>query len=339
MKAMLSGNEYYAVGRLCITKKRFGQEGEWYEWLLVSPDGDLRYLQWEGSAWTLWEPYNPIDEPAAERLLEAFEGDEFPFDGGTGTADMAGKCAITSYEGAFPWRIALDEMVGYVRLTSAGDIYYAKVPEFGAPIWYRGRRLKQQEVLALFGQHYATKGLASRKVVSEGMQFLGICCLIAAIIAFVLLKMAPRMGVVVAEGDAPISVISSQGAWMGPYSMPASNRVYQLDLTTDLNSPGSWVAARLDPHAPANAYTGASQPLPVFVPAQFLPHAESTFRIAKAGWYYVRLSSSLEPADSSAQVHFSLRSGVLYTGYLLTFFIVFGILGLALITMAYLPRG
>lgn len=339
MKAMLSGTPYYVVGRLAFAKKGFGQDRQWYEWLLVSPDGDLRYLQWEGSGWIFWQPFSPIDEPATESLHEAHEGDQFPMDGNTAIASAAGSCAITGYEGAIPWRIAPDEMVNFARLESGPDIYYGKVPEFGHTVWFRGRRMAQPELFALFGMHYVAKGHFRRRATSRGLQFTGICCLIAAIIAWYFWHQSPRFGEDVASGNAPISVVSAQGAWMGPYNMPAGNRVYQLRLATDLATPGGWVAARLDDHAPPNAYTGSQQ---ANAPAAETPgeeHAESVFRVARAGWYYVRLSSSLEPSDTPAVVQFSLKSGVLYPGYLLFFWIVFGFAGLALVGAAYIPRG
>lgn len=339
MKAMLAGKPYYIVGRLSFTRKRFGQDGQWYEWLLLSPDGALLFLQWDGTSWVLWLPIMPVDEPASETLLEACEGDQFPLDGTTATATAAGACAISGYEGAIPWRIAPDEMVAYARLEGGGKIYYGKVPEFGHASWFRGRKLAQAEVFALFGQHYVAKSYFKHKVTSRGLQFMGICWLIAAIIAWVFWHLSPGFGIDVAQGTAPVSVVSAQGAWMGPYNMPAGNRVYQLHLSTDLDTPGGWVAARLDNHAPPNAYNGANQNMaPPEEEEANIQNAESVFRIGKAGWYYVRLSSSLEAPDTPAHISFSLKSGVLYSGYLLFFWIVAGLAGIAMLVVAYIPR-
>jgi len=119
-KARIDGKEYVAVGRLQFQQNDDGEIYSWEEWLLLSQDGEARYLEFDEGKWTLSGAFSPGDPPAAVQLAGAAQGSTLPVAGRYGQVTDAGVCRVSGIEGEIPWEVDTGDVVRYTEISVPG---------------------------------------------------------------------------------------------------------------------------------------------------------------------------------------------------------------------------
>ncbi|MBW3625599.1 MAG: DUF4178 domain-containing protein, partial [Armatimonadetes bacterium] len=132
MKTMIGGREFFAVGR--ILYKSVGDVYTWEEWVLLHPDGEARYLEYDEGKWTLTEAFHPDTAPSREELNNIRPDSEGDFHQTVKVNNLnakvadAGDCEVTAVEGEIPWEVKPGDRFRYVDLESGSAILSAEVP-------------------------------------------------------------------------------------------------------------------------------------------------------------------------------------------------------------------
>lgn len=332
METQLGGETFYAVGR--IIYKSVGEAYYWEEWVLLHPDGDMRYLEYDEGKWTLSEAFHPASAPSREELEKIkpdSEGDVFAtirINNLNVRVVDAGGCEVHAVEGEIPWDVKPKDRFRYVDGEGGGAFYSAEIPpeSSGDPVeWYKGRRLDDRAVFTMFNLRDLLDRLQGQEQKRGGRNFFGGLCLFAALLAFMgWLYGLTGGGRIVAQGSHPINQIGTEGVRFGPYTLEAPDRVYRLNLSSDLREAAAWVGATLE-HPDAGEFFDVS--------GEFWDetgydsdgywhessvNAREDFRVSQPSTVFVRLYAEPEAAQrtSGALASFSLQEGVLYPAYL-----------------------
>jgi hypothetical protein len=334
MTARIGGKEFYAVGRIRYVQTEEGETSYWEEWVLLNPDGDARYLEYDEGKWTLSEPFPPGQAPTAGELAGAAEGAGFTVDGRGVTVTDAGACRVQAVEGEIPWPVANGDPVRYVDMEGGNAFYSAELAPDGTVEWFRGQRLNDRAVFTLFDLRELIQALDRREAARGGRRSFGVVCLLAALVALCGWVTANSRGRVVAQGSAPLSAIGQEGARFGPYPLSAVGRVHRLRVSTDLTQSAAWVQAVVENEGAGELFgvsgdfwdeTGYDEDGAWH---EYNLRARSDFRLARAGNAYVRLYAQPEAAASGATASFVIEEGVLYPTYLGSFAIASFLLSL-----------
>lgn len=325
MKARIGGKEFVAVGRIGYTQREEGKTYAWEEWVLLDPDGDARYLEYDEGKWTLSGPFTPREAPSAVKLSGATEGNGFRIDGALATVKDAGDCQVSGVEGEIPWPVAAGQSLHFVDL-EAGSAFYSAELDGGEIEWFRGQRLDDRAVFTLFDQRELLAALDRREAALRSRRRFGLWCLLAALAALLGWGMAGANGKTVASGSASLAEIGPTGKRFGPYFLNAPGRVYRLRVSSNLSQAAAWVQAvieddvgeLLDTSGELWDESGSDEDGPWH---EYSLQAQSDFRLDRPGSVYVRLFVEPEAAagSGSATVTFAVEQGVLHPTYLAGF--------------------
>lgn len=339
MKAQIQGKEFFAVGRIRFTEKDDeGSVSNWEEWVLLHPDGQTYYLEYDEGKWTLTEDYEPAETPEGSRVANATESDMLRVDGRLCNVFSVGVCRAEAVEGEIPWQVPIGQPLRYVDMTGGDAIYSAEIPAGGSEVeWFRGRRLTDREVFTMFSLYDLLKALDKREQAQKGRRGFGLICLLAALVALVGWAFSYKQGRVVGQGSVPVGQIASEeGARFGPFRLTEKDRVYRLRISSNLTASAVWVQGALETDTAGEFFNvngdfwdesgydsdGAWH--------EYNLQARQDFRLSAPGEVYVRLyaepDSSATSAASAATVTFAIEEGVIYPTYLA----IFGFTGLAL---------
>jgi hypothetical protein len=145
MKAMIGGKEFWAIGLIRYEEPEDeGGTSVWYEWVLMNPDGDMRYLEYDEGRFTMTQPFD--GGMGLEGVFGAGDGAAFTIGGTRVLVQESGTCAIANFEGQIPWEIRRGEMLRYVDLTRGDTLFSAEMSaETGIIEWFKGRRVVRPE--------------------------------------------------------------------------------------------------------------------------------------------------------------------------------------------------
>lgn len=324
MTAQIGGKEFVAVGRIRYTQTEEGETYTWEEWVLLHPDGDAQYLEYDEGKWTLTEPFQPGEAPTAGEFSIAQEGARYQVDGQSVTVTDAGACRVAGVEGEIPWPVAKGDGVRYIDMEAGSALYSAEITDDEVE-WFRGRRLDDRAVFTLFDLRDLIAAQDRREQALKGRRFFGILCLLAGVLALIVWGVARGRGQVVAQGSAPLASIPPDGARFGPYTLTAAGRVHRLRVSSDLSQSAAWVQAVIEDDAGdlfnaggefwderGHDNEGAWH--------EYNLQAQSDFLLSQPGNVYVRVYAEPEAAGGSGgNVSFIVEQGVLYPPYLATF--------------------
>lgn len=335
MTARIGGKEYHNVGRIRYAQSEDGETYYWEEWVLLNPDGDVRYLEYDEGKWTLSAPFEPRQAPSEGILATISEGNSYPVDSLTVTVTDAGTCRVQAVEGEIPWPIQKGDQLRYVDMEGGGGFYSAELPGDGTAEWFRGQRLDSRAVYALFDLREMIAHEEKRDQARQGRRFFGIVCLLAGLTALLGWGCSGSRAKVVAQDSVVVSQIGPEGVRKGPYHLSAVGRVHRLRVSSSLTQTSTWVQAVLEDDTAGELFdvTGdlwdESGTDSDGAWHEYDLHSQSDFRLARAGNVYVRLYAEPEAAARSAgaPVSFVIEQGVLYPTYLATFGIVSVIVG------------
>lgn len=305
LRARIEGKEYVAVGRLAYDVTEDEVEYPWEEWVLLSQDGEARYLEFEEGKWVLSQAWP--DGPEVEKRV-CVEGAQIQTPVGEATCFAAGLGRLTGAEGEIPWPIQIGERVPYADFR-VGETVLSAEWDHGEVEWFRGRRLDSTQVLEMFGlKQMAAEQERIQNTTKDRARF-GCVSVVLAILAFSSFAWALNVpGRTVAVQSTTADKIPETGLplpklWLGP-----GGRVHRLELTTNgLSSSSLWVQAILEDDAGAVADHDAEfwdesgyDEDGVWHEWDFSSRTE--FRVSKPGFHQVRLKADPELAGSTAPV-------------------------------------
>ncbi|GAB4459986.1 MAG: hypothetical protein OHK0029_23290 [Armatimonadaceae bacterium] len=320
MKAMIGGKEFWAVGMIRYEEPEpEGGVSQWTEWVLMNPDGDIRYLEYDEGRWTLTEPIDPMDDGRLFGAFAASPGTVFTIGKYAPSVRETGTCSVDAFQGNIPWEIRRGERLRYVDLESDGGIVFSgELSEVtGEMEWFQGQRLEDRNVLTLFGLTHMLTELDRQQ--SRQKNFSGFGCLttILAVIAFLFAGFAGARGAPVGQGTISAAQIPEEGYRFGPYKLNAVNRVYRLRISSQLSSTAMWVQGVIE-NSDSSPFFDVNQEFwdesgtdSDGAWHEWVLTAEREFRLDQSREVYVRLFADPDAAASNAPVSFVLEEGVL----------------------------
>jgi hypothetical protein len=332
MKARIMGKEYAAIGRLLYEQNEEGEVYRWEEWVLLSQDGEARYLEFDEGKWTLSEAFHPGEAPSFAELAPATKGRSYRIGGMTANVSDAGTCRIYGVEGEVPWPVNPGQFLRFVDFEGGGGFFSAELDEREYEVeWYRGRRMGESAVFEMFGLKQEAQAAEARAATQKDRRSFGCMLVILALVAFIGGCGSGMGAKQVGQGQAVVSQIPDEGQRFGPYSLTKVGRVHRLTVGTNLTQTSCWVQAVVEDDSGELLDTEREFWDESGVDSDGAWHesdlrARREFRLTKSGSYYVRLFADPEAAATNAVVQFSLEEGVLFPTYL----IVFGVFSLVI---------
>jgi predicted RNA-binding Zn-ribbon protein involved in translation (DUF1610 family) len=337
MKAMIGGKEYITVGMIRYEEPEDeGGVSVWYEFVLLNPDNDVRYLEYDpgragAEQWTMTEPFAPMEGGALVGVFGAGEGSLHQINNHTFKIVESGTGTVAGFAGQIPWPIRLGEQIQYADMENGPQFVSGEISPDGEMEWFRGIRLNDREVLTHFGQQHLVTELNRREERQKGQSSFGCLTMLVAILAFFLAGMSGcNKGKIIASGSLPASQIDSEvGRRFGPYKLTQANRVYRLRVSTSLSS-SSMVVQGVIENADASPFFDVDGELwdESGYDSDGSWHESELnvareFRLDQPKEVYVRLYADPEAQAANAPVSFALEEGVMHWGPL----VIFGVAG------------
>lgn len=315
MKAQFRGREYEVTGRQVMRQNDEGTIYQWEEFVLVSPDGDLLYLEFDEGKWKVSEPFVPETPLEGAQLAALAEGSWISLDGHGALVTDAGVYQTVFAEGEFPWIIHLDRYVSFVDATYLNTFYSIGGTEDEIE-YYRGDMLSEQQVASMFGLNDWLRqierqgaGLRSRK------RFGGLCVALGTFsIIFWIASFFSGAPVPNASSSVDLARVGPDGARYGPFDLASRGRVHRLEIQGQMQEASNWVQAILEDEDEAELVgadkdmwdeSGSDSDGPWH---ESDLNASSDFVLVKPGGYYVRLYAEADPGRSlNGQASFVLR--------------------------------
>ena len=332
MSAKITGKAYVAVGRIQFEQMDDGTVYTWDETLLLSQDGEARYLEFDEGKWTISEGFNPSDAPAPHELMAASPGRTYRLQNLTVSVTDAGSCTVSAVEGEIPWEVERGSRNQFVDLEGGGGFFGAEIGSDGEVEWFRGRRMEEATILEMFGlKKEAEVAVGKQNARADRSKFGCLTSVLALVALFGGCAGSMNAGKVVASGSSVVSQIPADGKVFGPYNLTKANKVHRLKVSTSISQTSVWVQAVVEDKAGELFDTQADMWDETGYDDEGSWHEYSLnsskdFKVAQPGQYFVRLYAEPEPAAANATVNFALEEGVMYPTYL----IAFGVAGLIL---------
>jgi hypothetical protein len=333
MKATIGGKEFWAIGLIRFEEpEEEGGVSEWHEWVLMNPDGDIRYLEYDEGRWTMTGPFDP--GPGLEGVFGAGSGAVFNIGGKRAMIQETGVCRVDNFEGQIPWEIRRGESLRYADLTSGNTFFSAETsPETGLIEWFQGRRMDDREVLTIFGLEHVLTKLDRKQHVKGDRRFFGWICLALSLLAFILYGMSFGSGKVIAAGKTTGQQAGEDGYRFGPYNLDKVNRVYRLRISSQLSSTSMWVqgvveAADFGAVFDVNEEFWDESGYDDGSWHEWVLESHKEFRLDAPRQVFIRLYADPEAAAMNAPISFQLEEGVRYPRHFLTFGLIFSFVGI-----------
>jgi len=331
MKAKVMGKEYVAVGRLLYEQNDAGEVYRWEEWVLLSQDGEARYLEFDEGKWTMSEAFQPGAAPSFAELAPAAKGMSYQVGNMRASVSDAGICRVYGVEGEVPWPVDPGHFLRFVDFEGGGGFFSAELDESEQEVeWYRGRRLDESAVFEMFGLKKEAQAATGREDARKDRRGFGCMLVVLALVALIG-GCGVGAGRQVAAGESTAAMIPDEGRRFGPYKLTQVGRVHRLNVETSLTQTSMWVQAVVEDASgelfdAEREFWDESGTDSDGAWHESDLRASRDFRLAQAGNYYVRLFADPEAAATSAVVRFTLREAVIFPTYL----IIFGVFSLVL---------
>ncbi len=144
------GLSFFWEDRSYILRGVIGYSGEgatWYECLLVSEQGDVRWLEFDSGRWSLHEPFRPSapSDPSAQ-------SSSLELDGTRHQILDRGTMRVSYIEGELTWKLKKDEEVYWVDCQQVGVEWTENDIEF-----FKRQALSDYDVVKAFGNRIRPK--------------------------------------------------------------------------------------------------------------------------------------------------------------------------------------
>jgi hypothetical protein len=247
MKAKWQGQEFEATGRVVMQTTSDGETSTWEEWVLVSPEGSLLYLEFDEGKWKLSEPFVP-DRPVSPAEATIYSpGRILNLDGTSARVVDSATGEIAHVEGEFPWIVSVGRRSRYIDAVYLNRFYCIEWTDREIE-FFRGQFLDDRQVFIMFGLHHLVVALERRQAMLRSRLAFGGVCLLAGFVAFVFWAAALLMGnpVTGAAGTVALTQLGAEGVRYGPFQLTALNRVHRLEIEGRMRETSAWIAAVLE---------------------------------------------------------------------------------------------
>jgi hypothetical protein len=340
MKATYGGEEYEATGRQVMRQQEEGVTYTWEEWVLISPDGDLLYLEFDEGKWKIMRPFVPEQPLGPDELARLVPGAMIPVPGGSAMVQDTGFYRLVHAEGEFPYIVAPGRQLGFLDATRGGDVF--AIEWTGESVeFYRGRYVDVRQVYVMFNLHALVEALdRGERLLKQRRRFGGVCVGLSVLTLFVWLA-SLGSGTVAPGGLGTVDLAQAagpEGVRLGPVDLTAADRVHRLEVTGRMVGSSNWVQAVLEDETEQELLSAERDMWDESGYDSDGPwhesdlHASSDFVVRKPGRYYIRVYAEPEPGSvANGSASFVLRQRVLYPFYLglyglLTLFLGLGFL-------------
>ncbi|MFM7322615.1 MAG: DUF4178 domain-containing protein [Armatimonadota bacterium] len=324
LRGRLEGKEYVIVGRLSYDETQDDETWQWDEWVLLSQDGEARYLEYDEGKWTLAQAW--LDGPDYESAF-AQVGNEVTVSTGTAKIVEEGTGRLCGAEGEIPWPIRIGERVRYAEFKGPGIAKLSVEWSGGGDAeWYRGRPMTNLEVLQTFGLATMLEEQVRIEATKTDRKRFGCLGVLLALVSLVGWGWADRgTGMVVAQATVPSSRLADPTPVIQGVPLSPANRVHRLSLrTTGLSQSSLWVQALLED----------AEGLSVDTDAEFWDEtgfdedgawhesyvsSDMDFRVVKQGTYAVKLVADPETVGANYPVTVVLTARGMHPAPLLAF--------------------
>jgi hypothetical protein len=325
MKASYSGKEYELTGRQVMRQQDSDGVYTWEEWVLIAPDGDLLYLEFDEGKWKVSRLYTPQQPLGPDQLARFGPGSVIPLGNGALVSDH-GEYRAVHAEGEFPYVVIPNRPVRFLDAT-ARDAFYAVEWTEDAIEFYQGRYLDARQVFMFFGLHAEVAALDRQALTLVSRRRFGALCLVTSLVTLVMWMVALGSGrpVTNGTGTTPVARAVGEGVRFGPIPLAGGGRVHRLELNGSMREESNWVQAIVEDETEQELFASerdmwdeSGSDSDGYWHESDL-HASRDFVVRKPGNYYVRVYSEPDPGmtvGNSATVSFRLKDGVMYPLYL-----------------------
>lgn len=334
MKAMIGGKEFWAVGLIRYEEPDDDSTSTWYEWVLLNPDGDVRYLEYDEGNWTMTQPWETANTGPLVGAFGAGVGTTVPVDRGSATVRETGLCTVTAFQGEIPWPIRQGERLRYVDLDGPGGTMYSGeiAEDTGVMEWFQGNRLDDRAILVFFGLTHMITEMDRRGAKKNQQGFFGCITIVLAVVALIFCGFAGSRGKVIAQGSSTAAVVGEDGKRFGPYKLTQVNRVYRLRVSSAMTSTSMWVQGVVE-NSDASPFFDVDQEFWDESGSdsdgawhEWVLDASKDFRLDQPREVYVRLFADPEAAAANAPISFAIEEGVMDYGP----FLAYGLTGIGI---------
>lgn len=340
MKANHGGKEYEAAGRQVMQQRDEDGVYTWEEWVLIAPDGDLIYLEFDEGKWKMSRGFTPAQPLGPDQLQLFHPGSALPIGERGAMVTDSGTCRVAHSEGEFPYVTVPDRVVGFLD-AAAGDRFFSVEWTEDAVEWYEGRFLDARQVYVMFGLHRLVHAEDRRQRVLKSRKRFGGLCIALSVISFIGWLHALSSGVPAPNGRGSVSLAQAtgEGVRFGPIQLAGAGRIYRLQLSGRMREESNWVQAILEDDQEQELFSSERDMWDESGYDDGYWHesdlnASRDFLVKKPGKYYVRIFSEPEPGrapSGSASASFILKEKVVHPPYMAYFGILAFILGLGFV--------
>ena len=305
MKATYRGKEWELAGRQVCRQVDEGEVYTWEEYLLVAPDGDVLYLEYDEGKWKVSEPFTPDRVYSPAELSVFHEGSRINLDGAQRLVSDSGNYEIVFAEGDFPWMIIPGRRTNFLD-SSFGSQFHCVEWTDEEMEFYRGQFVDERQIFTIFGLHHLVSRLDSRLKVLRSRQLFGAWCLALGAACGMMWISAFAAGKVVTNGSGRVDAlqIGQEGQRFGPINLTKVGRVHRLELSAQMREGSVWLQAVLEDDgeqelmaADRDMWDESGTDSDGYWHESDL-NASTSFVLVKPGTYYVRLYSEPETNTS-----------------------------------------
>lgn len=319
MRARIQGKEYVAIGRIGFTERDDDEVSQWEEWVLLSQDGEARYLEFDEGRWVLTQawPDGPYLDPAV-----VAEGTRQQLGGESAICFSQGIATVSGIEGEIPWPVETGDRARYADFRAGQTIFSLEWEDFDGQEWYRGRQMPDSEVLAMFGLRTLAEAQERVETVKKDRAGFGCLLIVLSILSLIGWGVAlNQRGRVVSTQSAMAASIPEEGIVFEPIYLTPNAKVHRMRLSTSgLSQTSLWAQAVLeDDQGPVLDADGEFWDETGYDDGywhEWVTESYQDFRVAKAGFYRVRLRADPEQPSSASPATVRIEAGVLYPPYL-----------------------
>ncbi|HXG12430.1 MAG TPA: DUF4178 domain-containing protein [Gemmataceae bacterium] len=334
MTARFDGKEYELIGRMVLGMIEEGVTYFWDEFVLVGPDGQVLFVEYDEGRWLRMEPFTPWKPLTPAQARKLVVGSSFsPGKGPPATVNLVSRATVHRIEGDLPWPARVGDARDYCDAQRLNELYAVEWDDEEVEC-FRGRLLSRREVYEAFGLKEELAALDAQERHGRSMMYFACCCLGLALMAFILWAVSGH-GRVVGRGRARAeAIVGPDGLRFGPLELSPDQRVHRLTVYSALTQPSAWVNGTL------RRDDGTEQAKDVPTGTLEAPDAASSwstfpvqghqdFVVRQGGPYYMYLTvqgvgaagppGAAPPVNLPSNVGFEVRSGLLYPGYLLAY--------------------
>jgi hypothetical protein len=324
MQARFQERDYTLTGHLVLSMREEGEKYYWHEFVLVSADGDMVFLEYDEGKWKWTKPFIPRNPVGPQEALMLRKGSPLTLDEHSVLVTQKSTATVEIVEGQFSYPVKQGDSTEYMDAGSGRRLYSVEWTNNEIE-FFRGETIAVRRVLALFGLQRATSALDRAEAKAHWQSVLATVCLVCSLLATAMWYYAPGNVRVVGSGSYSLTGVRPEGVRFGPVALDPSRKVHHLMVSASLVQASAWVSAVLETAEgdellatqgdlwDERGYDGEHW-------HEWELQADSYFVVQHRGPYYVRLNAEPETTTSGSASYgmasFQLSDGAIYPRWL-----------------------